>query len=136
MKQTLVLCATGLLVLASTLPAYADLPRPKTSPAPSKNQVTPSLHTSLVIVPDANASQARLQISQDTLGYLRAAFTNTPVNESLAQRIAHSSPRTILAGLFLFMSVSFAGVWLARSENRRSQKAIAAVLLSAAVLGA
>jgi len=59
-----------------------------------------------------------------------------PANQSMIQRVAHSSTRTIMAGVFLFLSVSFAGVWLARSGQRRSHKAIVAVLLCAAVIGA
>ena len=40
-----------------------------------------------------------------------------------------------MAGLFMFLAVSFAGVWLARSNQRRNHKAIAAALLVAVVLG-
>ena len=36
----------------------------------------------------------------------------------------------------MFLAVSFAGVWLARSGQRRNQKAVAGVLLIAAFLGA
>ena len=47
-----------------------------------------------------------------------------------------SSTRTMVAGMFMFLAVSFAGIWLARSSQRRTQKAIAAVLLVAGTLGA
>ncbi len=40
-----------------------------------------------------------------------------------------------MAGLFMFLAVSFAGVWFAKSSQRRSHKAIAAVLLIASVFG-
>ena len=39
------------------------------------------------------------------------------------QSIMHSSTRTMMAGLFMFLAVSFAGVWLARSNQRRNMKA-------------
>ena len=54
----------------------------------------------------------------------------------MAQGIAHSSTRTIVAGVFMFLSLAFAGVWLARSVQTRSQKAIAALLMGTAVIGA
>ena len=54
---------------------------------------------------------------------------------SMTQRLMHSSLRTVMAGLFMFLAVSFGGVWLARSGQRRNHKAIAAALLVAFVLG-
>ena len=122
------------LVLATTLPAYGDIARPKPSRSPQKPRIV--LHTSLTIVPDSKASEARLQISQSSLQELRAALANTPENESMAQRVASSSTRTMLAGLFMFLSLSLGGVWLTRSVQTRSQKAIAALLMGTAVIGA
>jgi len=135
----LISCAAGLLLLASIVYAFADIARPKPSPEPSKEGKV-VFHTGLTIVPDAKIYEARLQISQESLQNLREALAtvpaNVPANQSMIQRVAHSSTRTIMAGVFLFLSVSFAGVWLARSGRRRSHKAIAAVLLFAAVIGA
>jgi hypothetical protein len=54
----------------------------------------------------------------------------------MGQRIAQSSTRTIIAGLFLFLSVSFAGVWIARSASRRSHKAVGVALLVIVLVGA
>ena len=131
MKGTLSFCATAMVLASATL-IYGDIARPKASPAEGKVV----FHTGLTVVPDAKTSEARLQISQQTLNYLRAAVNNSAVNETPLQRIAHSSMRTIIAGLFLFLSVSFAGVWLVRSEPSRSRKAVAAIVLGAAVFGA
>ena len=133
MKKFFTLCVLSLL-LATAIPAYGDIARPKPSPTPQEPRIV--LHTSLTIVPDSKAYEARLQISQSSLQELRAALANTPGNESMSERIAHSSTRTILAGLFMFLSLSFAGVWLARSVQTRGQKVIAALLLSTAVFGA
>ncbi|HAF13850.1 MAG TPA: hypothetical protein DHU55_13660 [Blastocatellia bacterium] len=124
-------CTSGLLLLMA-LPAYGDIARPK--PSPEKPKI--ALHTSLVVVPDVKAYEARLQISETSLRELRAALANTPTNESMVQRVVHSSTRTAMAGLFLFLSLSFAGVWLARSMQTRGQKAAAALLLGIAVIGA
>jgi len=131
MKQFFSLCILALL-LATALPTYGDIARPK--PSPERPKIV--LHTSLTIVPDSKAYEGRLQISQSSLQELRAALANTPPNESMAQSIAHSSTRTMLAGLFMFLSLSFAGVWLARSVQTRGQKMVAALLMGTAVIGA
>ncbi len=131
MKKFFSLCILCLL-LATGMAANADIAR--TKPSPEKPRIV--LHTSLTIVPDSKAYEGRLQISQSSLQELRAALANTPGNESMAQSIAHNSTRTILAGLFMFLSLSFAGVWLARSVQTRGQKVIAAFLMGAAVVGA
>jgi len=133
MKQFFTLCMLSVL-LATAVPAYGDIARPKPSPSPQQPRI--ALHTSLTIVPDNKAYEARLQISQSSLQELRAALINTPANESLAQRIAHSSKQTMLAGLFMFLSLSFAGVWLARSGQRRGHKAVVALFMGAVVIGA
>jgi hypothetical protein len=135
MKRLLIFCAAGFIALASVVYANADIARPKPSPSTEKEGRI-VFHTGLIIVPDANAYEARLRISQSSLQDLRAALADVQTNQSMIQRLSHSSTRTIMAGLFLFLSVSFAGVWLARSGQRRSHKVIAAVLLCAAVIGA
>ncbi len=133
MKPALCLSTITMILLMTAMPVLADVARPKPSP---ESKII--LHTSLQIVPDAKAYEARLQISADALKYFRAALNEVPANPSLAQRIAHSSTRTIIAGLLLFMSVSLGGVWLARSARSkpRHQKAAAAVLVGIAMLGA
>jgi hypothetical protein len=135
-KRILALCTFGLL-LATVVSANADIARP--SPSPQKAKV--ALRTSLIIIPDSKATEGHLQISQSSLRELRAALANmpdneSPQNESIAQSIGHSSTRTAIAGLFMFLSLSFAGVWLARSVHTRGQKAVAALLMGAAVIGA
>jgi hypothetical protein len=132
MKQFFSLCILCLL-LATAVPAYADIARPVPSPSPQALKTI--FHTRLVIVPDSKAWEARLQISQSDLRELRAALSNTPGNESMSASIARSSARTMLAGLFMFLSVSFAGIWLARSFQSRGQKAMTALLLGTAFVG-
>ena len=133
MKQFFGICVLCLL-FASAIPAYADIAKPKPAPSPELPKIV--LHTRLTIVPDSKAYEARLQISQSSLQELRAALANTPPNESLTTRIAHSSTRTMLAGVFMFLSISFAGVWLARSVQTRGRKAMAALLVGTAAIGA
>ena len=132
MKQFFSLGALCLL-LALAIPAYGDIAKPKEKPTPSPELPKFVLHTRLVVVPDNKLWEAKLQISQSSLQELRAALGNG--NESTAQSITRSSTRTIIAGVFMFLSLSFAGVWLARSGQRRNHKAIAAVILIATMFG-
>jgi hypothetical protein len=133
MKQFFNLGAVCLL-LALAIPAYGDIAKPKEKPSPSPELPKFVLHTRLVVVPDNKAWEAKLQISQSSLQELRAALGNG--NESTAQSITRSPTRTIMAGVFMFLSLSFAGVWLARSMQTRGQKAVAALLFGTAVIGA
>ena len=133
MKQFFSLGALCLL-LALAIPAYGDIAKPKEKPSSSPELPKFVLHTRLVVVPDNKAWEAKLQISQGSLQELRAALGNG--NESTAQSIRRSSTRTIMAGVFMFLSLSFAGVWLARSMQTRGQKAVAVLLFGTAVIGA
>lgn len=131
MKRTLMLSAAICALLASAILTFGDIARPKPSPAEGKI----IFYSGLTVVSDPKAYEAKLQISQDTLKRLQQAASREGGSTSLTQNIMHSSTRTIMAGLFMFLAVSFAGGWLARSNQRRSNKAIVAVLLAAFVLG-
>jgi hypothetical protein len=123
------------LLLALAIPAYGDIAKPKEKPSPSPELPKVVLHTRLVVVPDNKVWEAKLQISQSSLQELRAALGDEN-GLTTAQNITRSSTRTIMAGVFMFLSLSFAGVWLARSVQTRAQKAVAAFLLGTAVIGA
>ena len=130
MKSVLLACS---LILLSAFSANADVAKPKPPEKPAK-QV---LHTSLEIVPDAKIYEAKLQISASDLNSLRAALDGSPGNSPVVGGIAFSAPRTIVAGLLMFMAVSVAGVLIARSSSfGRTQKTIGAVVLVATMLGA
>jgi hypothetical protein len=131
MKRTLILSLAICALLASAIYAFGDLARPKPTPVQGKTV----LYTGLTVVTDPKASEARLQISQETLKHIQEGAGSNGGTESVTQRVMHSSTKTIMAGLFMFLAVSFAGVWFARSSQRRNHKAIAAVVLMAAVFG-
>ena len=122
------------LLLSLAVPAFGDIAKPREVPSPSPELPKIVLHTRLVVVPDNKAWEAKLQISQSSLQELRAAIGNE--NQSAAQSITRGSTRTIIAGVFMFLSLSLAGVWLARSVQTRGQKAVAVLLFGTAVIGA
>jgi len=128
MKRTLIATAAVLALLASALYAFADIARPKPTPKSL-------LYSGLTITSDPKAYEARLVISENTLKSLQEAGARNGGDAALSQQIMHSSSRTIMAGLFMFLAISFAGIWFARSSQRRNTKAIAAVILVAVAFG-
>lgn len=127
------------LLLAAAIPIHADIARPPKPSTPEKPKVV--MHTSMVVTTDNKAYDARLQISQESLNELRAALGDMPANGSqtggsISQRLSGNSTRTLMAGLMMFLSLSFGGIWLARSVQNRGQKTVAAFLLGTAVIGA
>lgn len=123
-----------ILLLAVTAPAAnADIPKPPQPPQHGKVVMT----TKLEVVPETNAFQARLVISESDLKTLRAALDGAPGSPAVVAGISASPGRTIIAGMMMFLAISFAGVWLARSRRSaplgRTQKTIATLILIAAV---
>ena len=134
MKALLFACCLVLFIAPATL---SDI-KPPTKPAEQKVSGTKYvMHAGLEITTDAKAYEAKLQIPQSQLQSLRAALDGAPGNSPVVAGIAMSSTRTIIAGLLMFLAVSIAGVLLARSSSfGRTQKALAAIVLVAVVLGA
>jgi hypothetical protein len=121
-------------VLCSVSIAKADVAKP---PKPPERAARYALHASLEISTDPKAYEAKLQISESSLKELRAALDGAPGNSPIVGGLAFSSTRTIMAGLLMFMAISVAGVLIARSSSfGRTQKALAALVLVAVVIGA
>lgn len=134
MKRILISMAAVVALIATFVFAFGDVPRPKpTKPTEPVRQIT--VNSSLTITSDRKAYDARIQIPAETLKELNEAVQRGDDSASLMQSIKHSSSRTVMAGLFMFLAVSFAGVWLARSNQRRNVKAVAAVMVIAFVFG-
>jgi hypothetical protein len=131
MKRILILCAVVGSSFASAIFAFGDLARPKPSPAQAKSV----LYTSLEVRPDSKIYEARLQISAETLKQIATEAGESSSGASTTRRLMQSSSRTMVAGLFMFLSISFAGIWLARSGQRRNHKAVIAAVGVAACLG-
>ena len=121
------------LVLLTAFSVSADVPKPKT-PDKAAKQV---LRTGLEIVPDSKVYEAKLQIGQSDFAILRAGLDGNAGSAPVVGGIAFSAPRTIVAGLLMFMALSVAGVLIARSSSvGRVQKTVGAALLVAVLLGA
>src|SRR5262249_5188545 len=131
MNRILMFSAVALVLAATAVFSFGDIPRP--TPSPHK-----FLHSGLTIAVDQKKewSVARLQISEATLGRLNSIAGTVSNDGAMSQGITQSSTKTVMAGLFMFLAVSFAGVWLVRTSQKRSQKAIAAAIIAVAVLSA
>ena len=101
MKRTLLLVAAVCALLASGIYAFGDIARPKPSPAEGKV----IFYSGLSVVSDPKSYEARLQISQETLKRLQDAAAREGGSSSLSQSIMHSSTRTMMAGLFMFLAI-------------------------------
>jgi hypothetical protein len=131
MNQKLIFSAISLILLAGNVSVYADLAPPSKS-SPQKPRIV--MNTRLEVATDATSYDARLQIPRSSLGELRAALANEGSEESAMSGITHSSTRTVIAGLFMFMSLSFGGVLMARAGPSRAQKILAGVMLGIGLL--
>ncbi|HYK19880.1 MAG TPA: hypothetical protein VEV42_04040 [Pyrinomonadaceae bacterium] len=128
------LVAACCLVVLTAFSINADVPKP---PKPADKPAKVVLHTSLEIVPDAKAYDAKLQISQSDFNNLHAGFTGDFGSAPIARSISLNSTRTIIAGLLMFLAMSTGGLLLARSSSLgRLQKVFGATLIVAVVLGA
>lgn len=148
MRTLLSLACLLVLLVVSVGTVDADVAKPKQPEQKAKIV----LRRNLEVVPDGKVWQARLQLTQSDLQELRAALDGASGDGAIASAgtggfaasIALSSVRTIVAGLLLFLAVSFAGVWFARSSRRsaggssggRASRVIAVGIVVAAVLGA
>lgn len=134
MKTLLSFACLLVLSALAAVSVVADVAKPK----PPEQQPRVVFGRRLEIVPDQKVWQAQLQISQSDFEKLRAALNGeNGSNTMIAANIAQSSTRTIIAGVLLFLSVSFAGVWFARrSSATRARKAIAAGIVVVGMLGA
>lgn len=133
-----VLCFCCAVFLTASL-AVANGAMDIRAPTPTIKQGKVALHSSLEIVPDPKALEARLQITQSTLNELRAENAGV-VQQGFVSAVGFSSKRTMVAGLLMFLALSVAGVLLARkfsgTQLSRTQKGALALVLFAGVIAA
>lgn len=129
------LCCLAVAFVACASVAFADIPAPRPSPAstPKKTAPLPAARMSIEARPDA--TEARLQISQSVLRQLRAELDGDATTQAAASSNSSlRSTQTIIAGVFLSLSLAFAGVFIARTRSRHARQiaAIALIVCAAA----
>lgn len=133
------LCSLALAFFAfAPLAAFADIPAPEhrttKTPQARKRPLPPAR---MLIESRTDAQEAHLQISQSVLRELRAEFERDDAASGASASV--SSPhqtQTIIAGVFLSLSLAFAGVFLARTRSRAAKGIAAGALVVFAVAGA
>ncbi|HJR06925.1 MAG TPA: hypothetical protein VJ842_06700 [Pyrinomonadaceae bacterium] len=132
------LCSLALALFAfAPLAAYADIPAPEhrqtRTPQTSKRVLPPAR---MVIESRKDATEARLQIPQSVLRELRAEIEGDAASDTAASTTSLRQTQTIIAGVFLSLSLAFAGVFIARSRSRMTKQIATGALVVFAIAGA
>jgi hypothetical protein len=132
------LCSLALAFFAfAPLTAFADIaapePRPTATPRTTKRAL-PSAR--LAIESRKDITEARLQISQSLLRQLRAEIEGDAATDAAASVSSSRQAQTITAGVFLSLSLAFAGVFIVRSRSRTTKQVATGALVVFALAGA
>ncbi|HEY9404832.1 MAG TPA: hypothetical protein VIQ24_19400 [Pyrinomonadaceae bacterium] len=133
------LCCLALALFAFTAPALADIAPPPPTPTqtPQKVRRAASLPAARMSIESRNdATEARLQIPRNLLRQLRAEIDGDAASDAATATDSLRSTRTIIAGVFLSLSLAFAGVFIARTRSRGAKQAAAVALVVFAATGA
>jgi hypothetical protein len=130
------LCSLALALFAfAPLTVFADIspPEPVATPRPVKRTLPAAR---MLIESSKDATEARLQISQSVLRELRAEIDGDSATDAAATINSSRQMQTIIAGVFLSLSLAFAGVFIARTRSRATKQVATGVLVVFAVAGA
>ncbi|MCA1564330.1 MAG: hypothetical protein LC803_01475 [Acidobacteria bacterium] len=135
------LCCLSLALLAfAPAVAFADiaLPEPAPTRTPQKaRRAAPLPAARMSIESRSDVTEARLQIPQNMLRQLRAEMERDAGDAAAATATDSLRPaQTIIAGIFLSLSLAFAGVLVARTRSRAAKQAAAVALCVFAATGA
>jgi hypothetical protein len=93
-------------------------------------------NTSMRIQPDEKAKSAKLLIPRAVLSGLRASIDDEgPQSTTSASVAGITSAQTIMVGIFLSLSLAFAGLWLMKSKAQSDRLTRAAVVIAILGLG-
>lgn len=128
-----ILLVAAIALFASTA-AFADIARPEKSP----NRVpkpTPGVSTTMEIMMDKNAKEAKLLVPKSQIKQLRAELEALDDDGDNTAAVSGGSTRlqTIISGAFLSLAFVFGGMWLVRSGKSATKGGKA--LAIAAILG-
>jgi hypothetical protein len=132
------LCSLALAFFAfAPLTAFADIPAPEhrqtKTPVTSKRVLPPAR---MLIESRKDVTEARLQISQGVLRELRAELEQGGAADAAASVSSPRQTQTIIAGVFLSLSLVFAGVFVARTRSRTTKQIATGALVVLAFAGA
>lgn len=136
------LCCLLLALFAFAPAAFADIAPPPPTPArtPRKVRRTAPLPAARMLIESrSDATEARLQIPRNMLLQLRAEMERDSDSDAVTGATDTDSPgpaQTIIAGIFLSLSLAFAGVFIARTRSRTGKQAATVALVIFAATGA
>ncbi|HZG53571.1 MAG TPA: hypothetical protein VEZ40_15685 [Pyrinomonadaceae bacterium] len=134
------LCCLTFALCAFASPAFADVappPNPTPAPTPQKVRRAASLPAARMLIESRrDATEARLQIPRNMLGQLRAELEREEMSGATTAADSLRPAQTIIAGVFLSLSLAFAGIFLARTRSRAAKQAATAALVVLAATGA
>jgi hypothetical protein len=134
------LCCLVLALCAFAPAASADIALPEPSPTqtPQRSNRSAALPAARMLIESrTNATEARLQIPRNMLRQLRAEMERE--SDTVAGATMPDSLRptqTIIAGVFLSLSLAFAGVFVARARSRTAKQVAVVALCVFAATGA
>lgn len=134
------LCCLALALCASAPAAFADIPMPTPAPTQTPQQTRRAarpLAARMLIESSKDATEARLQIPRNVVRLLQAEMERDSADTARAGITASLRPaQTIIAGIFLSLSLAFAGVFIARTRSRAAKQAAVVALCILAASGA
>ena len=131
------LCAVAVVLLASPAVVRADIPGPGPRPRPPVPAPQPAADKSVpmvIEVVDGKPAPAKLVIPKKFAGTMKAAIDAN--SDSAVAENAPSRLPTVLAGVFLMLSLAFTGLWVVRSRGIFGGKLVAGVLVGLGLLAA
>ena len=116
------------LLIVGCISTFADIPSPNSNKVRRQPRPNP---VNMTIQPAETAGDARLVIPRDILQQLRASLDDTDQQDaaSVTSNGEHNS-RTIIAGIFMSISLAFGGVWLMRSGATSGKLARTAAVIT------
>ena len=118
MKLRVNYLALAALLLATAIPALADIALPKEERA--KSPKSSAFTTYMKIEPDEKVKEARLVIPREVWQQMKAELDGQDSqNAALTGRTFNlSGTQTVVSGIFLSLAFAFGGVWLMRSRKQ------------------
>jgi hypothetical protein len=124
------LCCLSLALLAFALPAFADIAAPRPTPTATPQQARRPLPSARMLIESRNdATEARLQIPRNLLRQLHTEIERDSAAGAAGTSDSLRPTQTIIAGVFLSLSLAFAGVFIARTRSRTARQVAAAIAL-------